>query len=628
MESEKKTLDQEQLEIAKAYAKYLKDHNLKPGDATFVEPENLGIESELLQQKIEEPDIEFYKDNTKNFEENNSEESETIRGNKAETKQKKFAAFEAKRAAAKEKQAKRREDRINKEIEKAERRAASRKKSVLEELETATAAPIFVIDKFADAYSDWLHRTGANIATATDKMVSAYTNSKRGIATAALSVCILSALMLVVFDRFTVFEYSYNGMVLGYVDAQEDVTNVLSVAGDQLNEVNTESDQEIEFVANDNISFKRVVKSGKDTDDADTTVNKLAYMTDIEVEASGIYDGDTLVTIVENEDTAETLLAEVKKILGTPDEGMTVEYADFLNPLEIKPINILLTSVQSDTSAVKQMTEGGNVKFYHLVEEGETISSIAATFGVEAEDLYNENNEEQITSVSRGEKICIRKTVSPVSVELVESGKMKEIVPYETIKKDSKKYYIGDEVVDTKGVDGIQIFSGTVTKVGGKVTDRDTDSLEVLREKVDEVILVGITEKPKTAPTGTFLNPMVPGTYIVTSRPGWRWGRTHEGVDMGASTGTAVYASDGGTVVRAGVYGGYGNCIDIQHEDGWISRYGHLSAYGVKVGDKVYQGQYIGAVGNTGRSTGPHLHFEIRHDGVFVDPDTMVEGGL
>ena len=611
MESEKKTLEQEQLEIAKAYARYLKEHNLKPGDATFVEPENLGIESELLNQKIEEPDIEFYKDT-----------------DEASAEQITPEEVEAKPDAAAEKRAKRREDRINKQIEKAERKAAAGTNSALEALERATAAPIILIDKVADKYSDWLHRTGASFAKATDNIVSAYTNSKRGIAAGALSVCILSALMLVVFDSFTVFEYSYNGMVLGYVDAQEDVTNVLAVAGDQLNAVNTDSEQEIEFVANDNISFKRVVKSGKDTDDADTTVNKLAYMTDIEVEASGIYDGDTLVTIVENEEVAETLLAEVKDILGTPDEGMTVEYADFLNPLEIKSINVLLTSVQSDSSAVKQMTEGGDVRFYHLVEDGETIQSIAATFGVEENALYNEDNEKQITSVSRGEKICIRKTVSPVSVELVESGKMKEIVPYETIKKDSKKYYIGDEVVDTKGVDGIQIFSGTVTKVGGKVTDRDTDSLEVLREKVDEVILVGITEKPKTAPTGTFLNPMVPGTYVVTSRPGWRWGRTHEGVDMGASTGTPIYASDGGTVIRAGVYGGYGNCIDIQHEDGWISRYGHLSAYGVKVGDKVYQGQYIGAVGNTGRSTGPHLHFEIRHNDVFVDPDTKVEGGL
>lgn len=102
----------------------------------------------------------------------------------------------------------------------------------------------------------------------------------------------------------------------------------------------------------------------------------------------------------------------------------------------------------------------------------------------------------------------------------------------------------------------------------------------------------------------------------------------HEGVDMGCSVGNPVYASDGGVVVRAGVYGGYGYCVDIQHDDGWISRYGHLSYIGVKVGDKVYQGQYIADSGNSGRSTGAHLHFEIRHNGSFVDPDSKVKGGL
>ena len=494
--------------------------------------------------------------------------------------------------------------------------------------EDILAAPMFWIDRVADKASDAFHNFYVKLFTVSSNMIGVYRNSKRAIGIAVLSVFVLSAVMLVVFDKFTVYEYAYNGKVLGYVKAQEEVTNVLSVAGEQLNEVNTDSTQEIEFVANDNISFKRVVSSGKDTDDADTTVNKLAYMTDIEVAASGIYDGDRLITIVKDRASAERLLADVKAILGTPDEGMEVVSVEFNNPMDIRDVNVLLTSVQSNILARHQMTEGGEAVFYHLVEDNETLSSIASVFGVEVNCIYDENNVRNITTISRGDKICIRKTVEPVSVELVESGRMKEIIPFETVRKKTDKYYRGDEVVGTKGVDGVQIFEGTLTKIGGEIVDRDTQNIEVLTEKVDKIIYVGTKKRPKTMPTGTFINPLNRGAYTITSRPGWRWGRTHEGVDMGCPVGTAVHASDGGTVIRAGYFGGYGLCVDIEHSDGWTSRYGHLNSTAVKAGDKVYQGQYIAESGNSGRSTGPHLHFETRHNGAFVDPDKKIKGGL
>ena len=589
MESGKKSLEEQKQELAKIYAKFLSENNLKPGDPTFDAPEEIGVE-ELLQQEIEEPEVVL--------------SPITEEDSKAEKKRKKKA----------------RKYNV--------RRTTQKQISQMDAIEGAVAAPLFWIDEIADKISDGFHSLVIRFITAASRIVSTYKNSRKAIATAVFTVCILCAVMLLVFDRFTVYEYAYNGKTLGYVKEQEEVTNVLAVAGEQLNAVNREGEQEIEFVANDNISFKRVVASGIDTDDADTTVNKLAFMTDIEVEASGIYDGNNLVTIVKDQKAAETLLPEVKAELGKPDEGMEVESIEFLNPLEIRPIKVLLTSVQSNSSARAHMTKGGTVNFYRLVEDGEDITSIASTFGVTTLDIYDEENQNRLSSVVRGDKICIHKTVTPVSVELVERGKMKEIVPYETVKKKSKKYYRGDEHLEVEGVNGVQIFEGTLTKVGGKVINRQTENIEVIKEKVDELILVGIAKRPKTAPTGTFINPLNKGSYVITSRPGWRWGRTHEGVDMGCSVGTDVHASDGGVVIRAGVYGGYGYCIDIQHDDGWISRYGHLSSMAVKAGDKVYQGQYIAESGNSGRSTGPHLHFELRHNDKFVDPDSKVKGKL
>lgn len=96
----------------------------------------------------------------------------------------------------------------------------------------------------------------------------------------------------------------------------------------------------------------------------------------------------------------------------------------------------------------------------------------------------------------------------------------------------------------------------------------------------------------------------------------------HQGVDFAANTGTSVVAAADGKVVRSSWYGGYGHCIEVKHANGYSTLYGHLSAYanGVRPGANVYQGKTIGFVGSTGSSTGPHLHFELRKQGVPINP--------
>ncbi len=94
----------------------------------------------------------------------------------------------------------------------------------------------------------------------------------------------------------------------------------------------------------------------------------------------------------------------------------------------------------------------------------------------------------------------------------------------------------------------------------------------------------------------------------------------HEGIDLPSDYGTKVRATLAGRVVRAGRDGGYGNLIEIDHGGGIVSRYGHLSSFAVVAGDFVEGGHIIGYVGSTGRSTGNHLHFEVREDGRSIDP--------
>ena len=109
----------------------------------------------------------------------------------------------------------------------------------------------------------------------------------------------------------------------------------------------------------------------------------------------------------------------------------------------------------------------------------------------------------------------------------------------------------------------------------------------------------------------------------VTSGFGPRWGRMHEGIDIGAPTGAPIYAAAAGTITYAGVMGGYGNLTLVDH-GGVVSAYAHQTSIDVGVGSSVTAGQYIGSVGMTGNVTGPHLHFETRAGGTPVDPRTYL----
>jgi murein DD-endopeptidase MepM/ murein hydrolase activator NlpD len=106
----------------------------------------------------------------------------------------------------------------------------------------------------------------------------------------------------------------------------------------------------------------------------------------------------------------------------------------------------------------------------------------------------------------------------------------------------------------------------------------------------------------------------------VTSPFGWRWGRMHEGIDIGVGYGTPIHAAASGRVVYAGWMSGYGNLVAIDHGRGISTAYGHQSRLAVSVGQVVSQGQTIGYVGCTGHCFGPHLHFEVRINGSVTNP--------
>ena len=684
------TKEEKMKALALEYARMLKEKGLKPGEADVTEPEAPAKES-----KTEEPAQEAKKTEAAAAaaEPVKTETQATYRYKKDTFKKESAPAEKKSKPTAEEKKEKAKEKAKQKKTAKqAKRKAKAKAAAEKKKASGAAEAPLFRTgrfesmlasvldshDRMQDRRDESFGKAGRDFVRGAHKMAATYTHSRRQIGIGLLVVGVLAAAILILFDQFTVYEYAYNGKVLGYVKEQEEVTEVLDIAGEKLSQ-NNGGTAPVEFVANQNVTFNPVDGRGKSTDDMDTAVNKLIYMTDIETEAYAVYDGDRIVAIVKDQSSAEKLLADALATLSRPDSGMELVSAEFENELSISPINVLLSSVQSSNKALKLMTKGGEMETLHIVEEGETVESIAEKFGVDTVNVYtygektedeeeaaeeegsedssseeesseedsedNESSKEsdketaekvsietKVTSadenaaggeIMQGDMVCIKSTVEPVSVRMVEEGKMKEVIEYETIKKKSDEYYQGDTRIEQEGKNGVQIFEGRLTKVAGEVVDRKEVSTSVIRDKQDKIILIGTKERPKTAPTGTYAMPLE--YYTVTSEFGQRWGRLHAGIDLAEPTGTTIYASDGGTVIRASYFGGYGNCVEIDHENGRVTRYGHCSAILVSEGDKVYQGQPIALVGSTGNSTGPHLHFEIILDGVQHNPREFVD---
>jgi len=191
-------------------------------------------------------------------------------------------------------------------------------------------------------------------------------------------------------------------------------------------------------------------------------------------------------------------------------------------------------------------------------------------------------------------------------------------IPYDTVYVKTECYYEDVEFCAVAGSCGEQISTYTVEYVNGREISRVlNDEYEVLTPTA-EVIYQGTAPYPKTVVTGRFVWPTV--SRHVTSPYGPRGNSHHMGIDIDGNRGTPIYAADGGVVVFAGPEGTYGQSVIIKHDDVYSTRYAHQSKILVKEGDRVYQGQVIGMIGDTGRAFGCHLHFEILKDGKDTSP--------
>lgn len=192
------------------------------------------------------------------------------------------------------------------------------------------------------------------------------------------------------------------------------------------------------------------------------------------------------------------------------------------------------------------------------------------------------------------------------SVVCLKYVKEAETLKYNTSIEYSQTLYQNQQQIKQKGIDGVIENIYQIEYINNIEQKRELIKTKTVVAVQDEIIVKGtkIRQQPEY---------ILPTSGFVSSEYGERNGEMHLGVDIANSMNTAVVAVKDGIVMRTEWYFGYGKCVDIKHDDGSWSRYGHLNKFLVNVGDNVKQGQDIGLMGTTGNSTGPHLHFEIRY---------------
>ena len=313
-------------------------------------------------------------------------------------------------------------------------------------------------------------------------------------------------------------------------------------------------------------------------------------------------------------------------------EGKYKEFSDFKNGLvEIDfndKIEIVESYLPSDKlanpdTAFTDLTGDKEKEEVYEVQTGDTLSSIATHHNLTVQQLIEMNPEklqDELSLIREHDNLTVTVPSHELSVRYVRQEE-KDNEPYEdTVKKvKNVSWFTTEQKVIQEAVPGLRHCVLKTSYVDNRVVGTpEALKTEIRTAAVPKVIEIGTITPP------SYIKPISGGRlssgFGKRARPTKGASTYHKGVDWATPVGTTVVASSAGTVTRAGWGSGYGYCVYIKHNDGRETRYGHLSKITCKVGQKVEQGDKIALSGNTGVSSGPHVHFEIRVNDNPVNP--------
>lgn len=292
----------------------------------------------------------------------------------------------------------------------------------------------------------------------------------------------------------------------------------------------------------------------------------------------------------------------------------------YAETIEVSEAYLMKSELQNVSEAVDRVTKEQETQVIYEVKAGDTLSQISLDSNIPMNEIVAMNDalEDENTTIRVGQELVL--TVPEPDLSIVWEEEQVYVEDYE-----AEVQYVPNDAWYTTQSETLQAPSAGRRKVAALIRHKNNSELgrEIIKEEIYAEAVPKIVERGTKIPP-TYIKPISGGRlssgFGARSAPTKGASTYHKGIDWATPVGTTVVASNAGTVVTAGWASGYGYAVYINHDDGKQTRYGHLSKVLVKPGQRVAQGERIALSGNTGITTGPHVHFEIRINGNAVNP--------
>ena len=433
-----------------------------------------------------------------------------------------------------------------------------------------------------------------------------------------MTAFLTASVVLVVYAIFNIFyttatTVSFNGVAMATVASEEEAVAARMSLERSISDV-VGYDYTLEDSA---VSYSTGLRNRSEVEDGDALVDALSSQLSVVEHGYALYVDGVFVGATQTEGALEELLDQV----AAPYRNENTVSISFVENVEIVECDLPVEQFTNLAEVALLLTSTKEGEVVYTVQKGDCWSVIAQDHDMTNAELLALNPGYDINKLQIGDELIISNAVSYLTVVVTQMEYYVADVPFDVEYVDDNTMWQGDTRVISKGVFGTADTSALVTYQGATELERKIVTETILTEPVTQIEARGTLERPSWAPTGTF---RWPATGRLTSPYGYRYifgSRSfHGGIDIANSKGTNIYAADGGVVNYAGWMSGYGYLIRIDHQNGYTTYYAHCSKLLVGVGAKVHKGQHIAEMGNTGRSTGNHLHFEIRYNGERKNP--------
>ena len=408
---------------------------------------------------------------------------------------------------------------------------------------------------------------------------------------------------------------SYDGQVLGRLASKSEAETVRkdleSITSRTLGETYTIDDSLLQY---DSGWMLR-----QDIEDKAVYEDQLSDEIGLVTSAYCLYVNDVRIGATPYEGALEELLDQLQKA-ASDEDTISCEFAE---DVEIRQEYVPTSEIMNLGYIAELLYSTKTAEVTYEVKKGDTWSQIAAKNDMTSAELLALNPGYNINKLQIGEVLTLSASVPYLTMTVVKQERYLDDVSYNIEYTDSADLYQGDYKVTSKGEYGKADVMAKATYVNGEETERTILSSVTLKEPVTEYRLRGTKVRPTWMPTGSFRWPTsgrISSYFGGRKSPGGIGSTNHKGIDIAVPRGTPIYAADGGTVTYSGWMSGYGYLVQIDHGNGYVTRYGHNSSLTVSVGQHVYKGQQVARAGSTGNSTGNHCHFEVRYNGVAKNP--------